>query len=125
MGYNRILLIDDDTEDHEIFISALKRVSSELHCTAIENPSMALDGLLSRELTPDVIFLDLNMPTMSGQEFLARVKEVNIDRIPIIIYSTSSNPGTIKAAKELGAIRFITKPDSYETLIEMLKTTVL
>jgi CheY-like chemotaxis protein len=122
MPYQNILLIDDDIEDQEIFNSALGLVSNGLQCTSLTNAKEALRKLNSHELHPDVIFLDLNMPIMSGQEFLAEIKNIDhLRTIPIIIFSTSSHLGTIAATKALGAINFITKPNRFDELVNILK----
>lgn len=122
MPYHSILLIDDDVEDHEIFLSAITSISEKLQCIAFTNAREALGKLVNKDLNPDVIFLDLNMPIMSGQEFLVEVKKrEETQHIPIIIFSTSSNPSTIKLTKEMGAIDFITKPNRFDDLIHALK----
>ena len=122
MIYRNILLIDDDEEDHEIFLSALRSISKELQCITFTNAREALVKLINKDLNPDVIFLDLNMPIMSGQEFLMEVKKKEeAQNIPVIIFSTTSNPGTIKLTKEMGAINFITKPDRFDVLVDILK----
>jgi CheY-like chemotaxis protein len=125
MPYQKILLIDDDAEDHEIFSSALSIVSNALECVSLTDPKEALYKLDTKELKPDVIFLDLNMPIMSGQEFLIKIKGIDhLKHIPVIIYSTSSNAATIATTKELGAIDFITKPNRFNTLVDILKPLI-
>jgi CheY-like chemotaxis protein len=125
MLYEKILLIDDDDDDQEIFMSALAKVSDSVICTAFDNAKDALRKLSSKEINPDLIFLDLNMPVMNGQQFLNEIKKDKIlSHIPIIILSTSSHSGTIEQTKELGAKDFITKPDKLEDLINILKTVL-
>ena len=125
MSYKHILLIDDDVEDLEIFKIALDRLSANPRCTTFTNAREALDKLVAGELTPDVIFLDLNMPLMSGQEFLQEVKKTKeIQHIPVIIFSTSSQQSTVKLTMELGAHDFITKPDRFDKLVELLKPII-
>ncbi|MEO5889598.1 MAG: response regulator [Ferruginibacter sp.] len=125
MAYRNILLIDDDVEDQEIFREALQVLSDSLICTAFSNAKEALNKLTVDALNPDVIFLDLNMPIMSGQEFLTYVKKLDTKKdIPVIIFSTSSNPSTIQVTKDLGAIDFITKPDRFDRLVEILKPII-
>ncbi len=126
MLYRNILLIDDDAEDHEIFLSALTSISKKLQCVTFTNAREALGKLLNKDLNPDVIFLDLNMPVMSGQEFLTEVKKREETKtIPVIIFSTSSNPSTIKLTKEMGAIDFITKPNRFDALVDILKPIII
>lgn len=122
MAFQKIVLIDDDTEDQEIFKIALSHVSETPECITFTDAREALHKLLRKEVIPDVIFLDLNMPIMTGQEFLIEVKRrEETQNIPVIIFSTSSNPSTIKLTKELGATDFITKPDRFDKLVSMLK----
>lgn len=126
MAYKHILLIDDDEEDQEIFKTALNSFPEDLECSTFTNAKVALEKLVSGELNPDVIFLDLNMPIMSGQEFLVEAKKKKeINHIPIIIFSTSSQKSTIKLTKELGARDFITKPDRFDKLVSLLKPILI
>ncbi len=126
MKYRSILHIDDDIEDQEIFNSALSIVSDELQCISLTSAKDALQKLEANELKPDVIFLDLNMPIMSGQEFLVKIKNINhLNHIPVIIFSTSSNPSTIAATKEMGAFGFITKPSRFDELVNILKPLII
>ncbi|MGM8362454.1 response regulator [Flavobacterium sp. ARAG 55.4] len=123
MEFRNLLLIDDDTDDQEIFISAIEIVSAEMICTAMTDASAALEKLLTSELQPDVIFVDLNMPIMNGQEFVSRLKKVEqFQSVPVIIFSTSASPETIANTKELGAADFITKPNSFNDLVKILSS---
>ena len=82
----------------------------------------ALEKLSSKEIVPDVIFLDLNMPVMGGQQFLMEIKkDENLKDIPVIIFSTASHPSTIQLMKDIGAHDFITKPDNLKVLVNILK----
>lgn len=125
MQYQSILLIDDDIEDQEIFTLALSKVSDTLNCTAFTSAKDALTQLDARNINPDVIFLDLNMPIMTGEEFLKEIKAIDhLKNIPVIIFSTSSNASTILTTKELGANAFITKPNRFDLLVELLKPII-
>lgn len=121
MLYTNVLLIDDDPDDQEIFLSAVEIVSCTILCTTISSAVVALQKLERKDLKPDCIFLDLNMPVMSGQEFLVEIKKrEKLKDIPVIIFSTTSHTHTIEATKQLGAHDFITKPDKYDELINLL-----
>ena len=121
MRYRNILLIDDDNDDQEIFLTAVEELSCSVNCIALSDASDALRKLSVKAIAPDLIFLDLNMPVMNGQQFLKEIKKnKDLKNIPVIIFSTSSNSGTIKLTKELGATDFITKPNSYDELINTL-----
>ena len=123
MNYRNILLIDDDGDDHEIFMAALAKVSPVVVCTGYTDASKALHELEQGHISTDVIFLDLNMPIMNGQQFLHEIKKrLNLKDIPVVIFSTSSHPATIQLTKDLGAMDFITKPDKFDALIRILKS---
>ena len=125
MVYRKILLIDDDIEDQEIFRNALLNISNDFEFISITDSKNALDKLIAKELKPDIIFLDLNMPIVSGEEFLIKLKANNeIKGLPIIIFSTTSNPISVLNAKEIGALDFITKPDRFDKLVTLLKNTL-
>jgi DNA-binding NtrC family response regulator len=121
MQYSRVLLIDDDEDDQELFLLAIKEIAASVECITLDNPRSALIQLENRVLTADVIFLDLNMPIMTGQQFLSELtKRESLSRIPVIILSTSANIETINQAKALGAISFITKPSNFKELKTIL-----
>lgn len=114
-------MIDDDEDDQEFFITAIDQISKAVKCTTISRASEALQKLKEKTLKPDVIFLDLNMPVMNGQQFLTEIKKDPVlQNIPVIIFSTSSHETTIQLMKELGAKNFITKPDTFDKLVLLL-----
>jgi CheY-like chemotaxis protein len=122
MNYRKILLIDDDEDDQEIFMMAVNEVSKKAECVALSDASMALKKLENKEVVPDVIFLDLNMPIMNGQQFLVEIKKRDsLKNIPVIVFSTSFHQATIDLTKELGAKDFITKPNNLPALIKILE----
>ena len=123
MTYRNLLLIDDDEDDQEIFLAALARVPARISCISISSAYAALQKLINKEIQPDVIFLDLNMPIMNGQQFLVEIKKNDgLKHIPVIIFSTSSHLGTIQLTKDLGAMDFITKPNKFDDLVSILRS---
>ena len=123
MSYKHILLIDDDVDDQEIFLTALAEVTHSVTFTALSSAVDALSQLINRHVVPDLIFLDLNMPVMTGQQFLGEIKKQDeLMHIPVIVLSTTSHQPTIEHTKALGAIDFITKPDKFNDLINVLKS---
>lgn len=122
MLYQNILLIDDDEDDQEIFLTALECTRKPVHCTVLDSARKALNQITKGELETDLIFLDLNMPLMNGQQFLAEIKKDDkLRKIPVVILSTSSNAATISQVKQLGACQFFTKPGRFEDLVAILE----
>jgi CheY-like chemotaxis protein len=118
-----VFLIEDDIDDQEIFLTALEGVDTGFICKTAFNGQDAISRLLSKEVSPDVIFLDLNMPLMNGKDFLARIRATgDYKDIPIYVLTTTSNQHTAREVKALGANDMITKPSSFSELRNLLKT---
>lgn len=116
------MLIDDDEEDQEIFWTALHTLSHPFVSMAYTNASDAITYLESGAQLPDVIFLDLNLPALTGDAFLKHIKSSPaLHRLPVIVLSTSRNQETIDAMMALGASHFISKPNSFDQFIELLQ----
>jgi CheY-like chemotaxis protein len=126
MLYQNILLIDDDEDDQEIFLTALECTGKPVQCTVLDSARKALSEIASGRVETDLIFLDLNMPLMNGQQFLTEIKkEDKLREIPVIILSTSSSLATIEQVKHLGAHRFFTKPGRFEDLVGILEQVLV
>lgn len=115
------LLVDDDEDDKEIFSMALNEANPAIDCRVASDGIEALKMLGDPSFIPDYIFLDLNMPLMSGKECLAEIrKRPHLNDTPVIIFSTSSSQKDILETRALGASSFITKPPLISTLAERL-----
>ncbi len=122
---NCILLVDDDPDDnfyHQIIIKEMNIVNN---IDVVRNGIEALEYLKNdKQLPPDLIFLDLNMPKMNGWEFLEQYKQLGIGqkaRVLIVILTTSANPEHIIMAKTIEDVTgFKTKPLTKEMLTEIL-----
>ena len=117
-----ILLIDDDHDDQEIFIEALKEVDPSVHCYTAVHYEDAVKTLNDLAILPDWIFLDLNLPRVDGNQCLVELKKIKEWRhIPVVVYTTSSLSRDKQQAKELGADYFLTKQYSFSALCQSLK----
>src|SRR5688572_18871960 len=89
----KILLIDDDSDDRLLFREAFQDVSPESICVTESDASKALADLFNPAIqNPDIIFLDINMPKISGWDCLDKIKAQPLTKkIPVIMYSTSSH----------------------------------
>ncbi len=119
---NIILIVDDDLDDREIIRDAFTSHHKNHHeYVFIENGdllSQYLDG--ADETEPALIMLDLNMPGKDGREALKDIKgNENLRHIPIVVFTTSGSQKDMQVSYDLGANCFITKPDTFNKLVEI------
>jgi CheY-like chemotaxis protein len=113
-----ILLADDDPDDRMFFEDALDElvVTATLHM--VPN-GFELMKYLERHIDrlPNVIFLDLNMPSKSGSECLSEIKNHEMfNQIPVIIYSTSANADVMESLYDMGALYYVRKEGDFSNL---------
>ena len=120
--YKHLYIIDDDTEDQEIFIEAVKEVSESIECESSTSGEDALRHLeANAPQLPDLIFLDLNMPKLNGKQILKEIKNrASLRGIPVIMYSTSFAPRDVEEIKSSGAAHHLIKPSRFEDLCRAL-----
>jgi CheY-like chemotaxis protein len=117
-----ILLIDDDGDDQLLFIDAIKSIDVNINCKTANDGESAFKMLYIAPSIPDLIFLDLNMPRMSGKQFLSRIKKIpRLKDIPVIIYTTSHQEIDEIETKKLGALYFLSKPYTFDEICEELE----
>lgn len=122
MLYKSILLIDDDLDDAEILFEAVKSLEEKIICRIVTSPVLALEELKSGQNLPELIFLDLNMPIMSGPEFLQQLKkEAALEHIPVIVYSSHTIEIMQKLTQQFDKVRCISKPNDYKELVCVLQ----
>jgi CheY-like chemotaxis protein len=121
-----LLLVDDDQDDQQIFLEALKHVAPSVKVATASNGLEALHKLNTPgAIHPDLIFLDLNMPMMNGKELLEELKKTeSFSNIPVIIYTTSSRVEDREESIELGASSYLVKPHNFNDLCEQLRATL-
>lgn len=117
-----LLLIDDDIDDQEIFCLAVQHLNPSIQCIVSGNCKEALKKLSGdKTFKPDFIFLDLNMPGISGRQCLTEIKKLKgFAHVPVIIYTTSSEQRDKEETKKLGADYFLTKPTDLNKLTTAL-----
>jgi CheY-like chemotaxis protein len=120
MKYKKVLYIDDDEDDLEIFCATVEEFDSKIICITFTSAKAALKKLNSGELCPDITFIDLNMPGMDGFQFLAEIKKSHECNFPIVVLSTCRQQSTIDKVKELGADGYISKPSSIKEFVKLL-----
>jgi CheY-like chemotaxis protein len=117
-----ILYVDDDPEDIEIFVEAVKENDSSIKCLIANNGKQAMD-ILHSDLLPDFIFLDINMPVINGGVILTEIrKDTKFRDIPVIMYSTTMNQREIDEYKKMGASHFLMKHNHFQDLCDAVSS---
>jgi CheY-like chemotaxis protein len=120
-----ILIAEDDADDRFLLQAAFEEngFTDKLHF--VENGVEVLDYLNSLtsigkdKKCPRFILLDLNMPKKDGREVLRELKQhPDLKKIPVVIFSTTNNEQEMRRCYELGANSYITKPNSFESLLK-------
>jgi CheY-like chemotaxis protein len=116
-----VLAVDDDEDDLGLFTDALKHLDPTIDLITANNGEEALDFLrMGTIVLPDLIFLDINMPRMDGQECLREIKsDKYLRRIPIIMHSTSLSSYDKQEFARLDA-KFITKSSTFQSQLKSL-----
>lgn len=126
-----ILLADDDADDRMLTRDALdeSRLANDLRF--VEDGEQLLDYLYRRgpyadpetSPRPGLILLDLNMPRKDGREALKELKsDPELRHIPVVVLTTSKAEADIYRTYDLGVNSFISKPVTFEGLVDVMKT---
>jgi DNA-binding response OmpR family regulator len=125
MKKNRVLVIDDDSDDRLFLRQAINELFPNMECISIDNGKEALKFIDENPPPPSYIFLDLNMPFLNGFEFLKEFKkEKGNDQTSVFVYSTSSNNRDREKAKSLGADDYIVKYADLNSLKVKLRDVI-
>lgn len=135
MKYNprsiTILMADDDPDDRMLTRDAMEESHLLNEFETVEDGEELMDYLLcqgkysgeSGRRLPGLILLDLNMPKKDGREALREIKtNSELRRIPVVIMTTSKSEEDILRTYDLGGNSFITKPVTFDALVDVLKT---
>jgi CheY-like chemotaxis protein len=118
----KIFLAEDDIDDRSFFKDAFEEVKMK-HILKIFEDGISLMDYLEREdaIIPDIIFMDINMPGLSGMECLKDIRtSQKLSEIVVAIYSTSASPANIEDAFIEGANVYIKKPDEFSALKKII-----
>ena len=125
-----ILIADDDPDDRLLLDRVLKQSRLYNDVRFVEDGEALLDYLYQRgpyggpgaAPRPGLILLDLNMPKKSGREALREIKaDPNLRAIPIVMLTTSKSEEEIYRSYDQGANSFITKPVTFEAMVDVMK----
>lgn len=116
-----ILHVDDDYDDREIFCEAVKAVDARISCAQFESGIAALQFLDQSKTLPDYIFMDINMPKMTGLECVQKIRSVpRLLGIKVVMFSTTLKPSDESILSGTD-VKWLEKKSRFSDLISSLK----
>jgi CheY-like chemotaxis protein len=117
---SNIVLAEDDIDDQNIFQIALEEIDTGIRTQFVSNGKELLKLLQTAQ--PDLLFLDLDMPYKNGLECLVEMKnDPQLEKIPVVVFSSTTKPSNIQTAYEVGAHLFFIKPPIYSDYLSSIK----
>ncbi|QIR35663.1 response regulator [Tolypothrix sp. PCC 7910] len=128
-----LLVVEDSNEDFRMLQRLMRRMAVQNPIYRCTNGDEVLD-LLYQEgnhekssvgIKPSVILLDLNLPGIDGRDILERLKQDTcFKEIPIVVFTTSSNPKDIELCYQKGANGYLVKPMDAQELQKTIQAFV-
>ncbi|HEV3008149.1 MAG TPA: response regulator [Burkholderiales bacterium] len=121
-----ILLVEDNPEDAEMTMRALRKRNLANHVHWVKDGEEALDYLFcsgpyagrSPGHPPKLVLLDIKMPKVDGIEVLRRVKGSELRAIPVVVMTSSNEERDVLESYRLGVNSYIVKPVQFDAFIE-------
>jgi len=115
--FKNIWLADDDLDDCEVFEDVIKQIIPTASVTIIPNGN-ELMRLLTPANSPDMLFLDINMPLKDGLSCLVEIRaQKHFSKLPIVIFSSANQSKIVDQSYDYGANLYYSKPASFSQLI--------
>jgi two-component system response regulator len=130
MDKKRILLVEDNADDEELTIRALRKSSIVNEIKVVRDGQEAIDYLLcqhkykDRDIkdVPVIILLDLKLPKVDGLDVLRRIRgEESISIIPVIMLTSSKEEQDIIRSYRLGVNSYVIKPVDFDRFTEAIQ----
>ena len=125
MNNKVILLVEDNPDDQELTLLALKENEINSEIIIASDGEQALDMLFGRNDTnkvePDLVLLDLKLPKVSGIDVLKEIREHDESRrLPVVILTTSLEESDIAYSYDNGANSYIRKPVNFKEFVDQI-----
>jgi CheY-like chemotaxis protein len=124
MHHHRIIVVDNDTADHELMRVAFERINAAEQVLFLMSGQELIDYLDTTEQDeqPSLIILDYNMPGLNGEETLRTLKENPFTKdTPVVIYSTAVSSEMKKEMQKTGVLLSLQKGDNVAKLEEQAR----
>ena len=118
----RILLVEDNPADVHLIREALTEKEIACDVDTIDDGEVAAAHIRAVEAgqkaRPDIVLLDLNLPKVTGDVLLKRIRQsASMGAVPVIVLTSSDSPRDRSQAEKLGASAYIRKPSNLEEFL--------
>ena len=120
---NCLLLVEDDPDDVVLIRRAITSGGYDALNIIVKRDGVELLAHLEShpQQPPQLLLLDLNLPRMNGREVLKALHTQKLlCGVPIVVFTTSEDPEDRRSCMELGATAYITKPESFRSMVQIL-----
>jgi CheY-like chemotaxis protein len=125
----RILMVEDDSKDVELTLTALEEYNLANEVVVTRDGEQALDYLYCRgeykmrsSGNPAVMLLDLKLPKVDGLEVLKQIKsDVELRIIPVVVLTSSKEEKDMVASYKLGVNAYVVKPVDFHEFVNAIK----
>jgi two-component system, response regulator len=125
-----ILLVEDNPEDAEMTMRALRKRNLANHVHWVKDGEEALDYLFcsgpyagrNPAQPPKLVLLDIKMPKVDGIEVLRRIKGSDLKAVPVVVMTSSNEERDVLESYRLGVNSYIVKPVQFEAFIETVSS---
>lgn len=124
-----ILLVEDNPDDEELTLRALRKAGIANEIIVVRDGQEALDFLLAdgphagrdRDKVPSLVLLDLKLPKLSGVEVLRRMRSHPVTcLVPVVVLTSSSQEEDMLDSYQAGANSYIRKPVDFHEFVDMV-----
>lgn len=122
MNENHILLVEDNPDDRDLTMRALRKNFIGNHVAFAEDGAEALRHLEETATLPELVLLDLKLPKVDGLEVLRALRSNPRTRhVPVVVLTSSDEERDLVDSYELGANSYIRKPVDFEQFQEAVR----
>jgi DNA-binding response OmpR family regulator len=112
-----VMVAEDDIDARHVISRYLKAL--DVRVVEVDDGGTALESIANE--VPDLLILDLNLPSMSGFELCERVREKDTN-LPILVVTGRNSLEDHARAREVGVTKYISKPFKKKEFLEAVKT---
>jgi two-component system, response regulator len=123
----KILIVEDNPDDEALLMRQLEKADLHTQVKVIPDGGQALAYLMNKEHGGEnllAIFLDMNLPTLTGVQLLRAIRTLDrLSHLPVILMTSSNAPNEIEQCRALGISAFVPKPVTFATFARAVADT--